>query len=60
MMLFSTKKRSLCQLVCPALNIVPTEQHKYWETYFRCVEASLNGARNNAVAAVKKSFFKGK
>ena len=60
MMLFSTNKRSLCQLVCTALNIAPTEQQKYWDTYYRCVEKSLNTARNDSVAAVKKSFFKGK
>jgi len=60
MMLFSTKKRSLCQLVCTALNIAPNDQQKYWDTYYQCVEKSLNAARNNSVAAVKKLFFKGK
>ena len=34
------------------------EQHKYWDTYYRCVEKLLNTAQNNRVAAVKNHFFK--
>ena len=60
MMLFQLKKKSICQLVCNALSILPDEQQSWWETYFRCVERSINLARNDAIAAVKKSFFKGK
>jgi hypothetical protein len=58
-MQFSTKKQSLCQLICDEFNIPSNERCNYWENYSRCIEKSINGARNDAVAAVKKSFFKG-
>ena len=58
MMLYSSNKRSMCQMVCKALN-VPLEQHQfYWEKYYRCAEKSLNAARNDSVAAIKKLFLK--
>ena len=60
MMMFSEKQRSLCQKVCRALNVLPADQQIYWNLYSRCVEKSINAARNDAVAALKKSFFKGK
>lgn len=60
MMEFNSTKSIVCQKVCTALNILPQDQHDFWETYCRCVETSLNCARNDAVAAVKKTFFQGK
>ena len=60
MMLFQLKRKSICQLVCNALSIMPEKQQIWWDTYYRCVEKSINAARNDATAAVKKSFFKGK
>ena len=59
MMLFSTKQKTICQLVCMSLNIKGSEQQTYWNLYHKCVEKALNTARNDAVAAMKKSFFKG-
>jgi hypothetical protein len=32
----------------------------WWENHYRLVEKSINTARNDAIAAVKKSFTKGK
>ena len=58
MMLFSAKTRSISQLVCSALNIPADQQQVYWDTYYRYVKKSINAARNDAVAAVKKTFFK--
>ena len=57
-MLYSSNKRTICQLVCKALNVPPEQHQSYWETYYRCVEKSLNAARNDAVAAMKKAFLK--
>jgi hypothetical protein len=58
-MQFSVKKQSLCQLICDELNIPPDSRCVYWDNYSRCVEKSINAARNDAVTAVKRSFFKG-
>ena len=52
-------KQSVCQIVCQGLHINPDKRQMFWSLYNRCVEKSINSARNDAVAAVKKSFFKG-
>ena len=52
-----TRKNSLCKLICTGLNIREEEQQTYWSRYSRCVEKSLNAARNDAVSAMKSSFL---
>jgi len=58
-MLFSRDQQSLCQFVCCHFKILESEQQQYWSMYHRFVSKALNTARNDAVAAMKKSFLQG-
>ena len=60
MMCYSENVSSICQKVCKALNIAETDKETFWSTYFACVKKAIKVARNDAVAAMKLSFFKGK
>lgn len=57
MMIFSSQTNSLSYLICSALNIKENERPSYWGTYYQFVEKAINGARNDAVSAMKKSFI---
>jgi hypothetical protein len=57
---FSNHPKSICQKVCKGLNIIDEERQIYWNTYSASVDNSIKVARNNAIAAIKLSFFKGK
>jgi hypothetical protein len=59
-MLFSLQKHSICQRVCNGLNINAEDQQNYWSLYSRLVEKAIGSARNDAVAAVRNAFKKGK
>ena len=59
MTLLSLDPCSLCQFICTGLNIQPNDQQTYWNMYSGYVVKSLNTARNEAVAAMKKAFCKG-
>ena len=60
MMVYSDKEQSLCQKVFQHLHVERENQYEWWNSYHRWFEVSLNKAINDAVAAVKKSFFIGK
>ena len=60
MMCYNTNVNTICQMVCTALNIAEIEQETFWGTYCGCVKKAIKVARNDAVAAMKLTFFKGK
>ena len=60
MMCFSTNVNTICQMVCKALNIGEADRETFWATYCGCVKKAIKVARNDAVAAMKLAFFKGK
>ena len=60
MMCYSTNVNTICQKVCKALNIVETDRETFWKNYCGCVKKAIKVARNDAVAAMKLAFFKGK
>ena len=60
MMCYHTNNNRICQMVCRALNIIDTEKEIFWRTYSGCVKKAIKVARNDAVAAMKLAFFKGK
>ena len=59
LMLYDTKELSVCQKVCNALKIAETERKRFWSTYSACVKKAIKVARNDAIQAMKLSFFKG-
>lgn len=59
-MLFDTRKNSICQKVCNHLNMAEAGRVSIWSTYSVCVEKAVRVARNDAVQAMKNSFLKGK
>ena len=56
-MLFSTEPHSLCQVVCTQFNIPAAKQQQYWSLYHKLVAKAISTARNDVVAAMKKSFL---
>lgn len=60
MMIYSSERNSLSNMICTGLNITAEEHQSYWSTYSKCVEKSMNGARNDAVSAMKASFLESK
>ena len=52
--------KSICQKICKGLNVLESKRQLYWNTYCVFVDHSIKVARNNAIAAVMSSFFKGK
>ena len=60
MMCYNTNTNSICQMVCQALNISENERETFWRSYSGCVKKAMKVTRNDAVAAMKLAFFKGK
>ena len=60
MMCYSKNVYSICQMVCTALNILEEERETFWSTYSCCVKKAIKVARNDAIAAMKLAFFRGK
>ena len=58
--LYNINNFTVCQKVCNGLNVVPTEKEMFWKTYCPAVKQAIKVCRNDAVAAMKLSFFKGK
>lgn len=60
LLIYDTKKSSICQRVCNHLNMAEAGKISFWSTYSPCVEAAIRVARNDAVQAMKNSFLGGK
>ena len=59
-MLFDTRKNSICQRICDSMHIAESAKKAFWSTYSPCVETAIRCGRNDAVQAIKNSFLKGK
>lgn len=59
LLLYTTKKSSICQKVCNHLNLAEAAKNSFWSTYSPCVESFIRVARNDAVQAMKSSFLGG-
>lgn len=57
LLLYNTKKNSICQKVCDHLNMAELGRVSCWSTYSPCVELAIRVARNDAVQAMKNSFL---
>lgn len=60
LLVYNTKKSSICQKVCNHLNMAEAERVSFWSKYSPCVESAIRVARNDAVQAMKNTFFGGK
>ena len=60
LLIYETKKSSICQKVCNHLNMAEGSRVSFWNTYILCVENAIRLARNDAVQAMKSSFLGGK
>ena len=58
-MLYDTKKNSICQKVCDHLNMAEAGRVSFWNTYSIFVEKAVRVARNDTIQAMKISFLKG-
>ena len=59
-MLYDTRKNSICQRICNSQHIAESAKKTFWSTYSPCVETAIRYGRNDAVQAMKNSFLKGK
>lgn len=57
--LYNNNDYSVCQKVCNGLDIMPTEKETFLKTYSPAVKQAIKECRNDAVVAMKLSFFKG-
>src|SRR5688572_1929562 len=60
LLLYDTKKNSICQKVCTHLNMAEAGKVSFWSKYSPCVESAIRITRNNAIQAMKNSFLGGK
>ena len=60
LMVYDTRKNSVCQKVCNALNMADTGRKTFWSAYSKCVEKAIRYGRNDAVQAMKTAFLGGK
>ncbi len=60
LLLYDTKKNSICQKVCTHLNMAEAGKVSFWSKYSLCVEGAIRVARNDAIQAMKNSFLGGK
>ena len=60
LLVYDTRKNSICQRVCNHLNMAEAGRISFWSTYSPCVELAIRVARNDAVQAKKNSFLGGK
>ena len=60
LLIYDTKKSSICQKVCNHLNMAEGSRVSFWITYSLCVENAIRLARNDAVQAMKSSSLGGK
>ena len=60
LMMYSSKKSSICQKVCNHLNMAEAGRLTFWNTYSPCVESAIRVGRIDAVQAMKRSFLEGK
>ena len=60
LLIYNTKKSSVCQKVCNHLNMAEAGRVSFWSKYSPCVESAIRVARNDAVQAMKNTFFGGK
>src|SRR5688500_2265646 len=59
LLLYNTKKSSVCQKVCNHLNMAEAGRISFWSTYSPCVEGAIRVARNDAVQTMKSTFLGG-
>ena len=60
LLLYNTKKSSVCQKVCNYMNMAEEGRVSFWSKYSPCVETAIRVARNDAVQAMKSTFLGGK
>ena len=60
LLIYDTRKSSICQRVCNHLNMAEAGRVTFWSTYSPCVESAIRVARNDAVQAMKNTFLGGK
>src|SRR5687767_6444760 len=58
-MLYNTRKNSICQKVCEYMNMADSAKMTFGSTYSPAVETAVRYARNDAIQAMKNSFCKG-
>ena len=59
LLIYNTKKSSVCQKVCNHLNMAEASRISFWSMYSPCVEGAIRIARNDAVQAMKSTFLGG-
>ena len=59
LMVYDTRKSSVCQKVCNALNMAKSGRKTFWSAYSKCVEKAKRYGRNDAVQAMKTAFLGG-
>jgi hypothetical protein len=57
LLIYNTKKSSICQKLCNHLNMAEEGRITFWSTYSLCVENAIRVARNDVVQAMKSSFL---
>ena len=60
LLVYDTRKNSICQRVCNHLNMAEAGRVNFWSTYSPCVESAIRVVRIDAVQAMKNSFLGGK
>ena len=60
LLIYDTKKSSICQKVCNHLNMAEASRISFWSTFSLCVENAIRVARNDAVQVMKSSFLGGR
>ena len=57
LLLYNTKKNSVCQKVCNHLNMAEAGRISFWKIHSPCVEGAIRVAQNDAVQAMKGTFL---
>ena len=60
LLLYNTKKNSVCQKVCNHLNMAEAGRISFWKIYSSCVEGAIRVAWIDVVQAMKATFLGGK
>ena len=59
LLIYDTRKSSICQRVCNHWNMAEAGRVSFWSTYSPSVESAIRVARNDAVQAMKSTFLGG-
>ena len=52
LLIYDTRKKSICQRVCNHLHMAEAGRVSFWSTYSPCVESAIRVARNDVVQAM--------